>query len=357
MKIAIVGCGNIANTHAQELKGMGISISVVMGIDEEQAKSFAQTWGIKEYTNDFNRVLEDDITTVHICTPPTLHYDMVKKAILAGKNVICEKPFCLQSSQARELLELSKEKGIIAAVNFNVRYHEACHRLQKKVLSPEFGRVCLIHGTYQQEFHVLPAEYMWRYQEHLAGPMRATTEIGSHWIDLVRFLTGLEVEKVSATYGKFCPDRYVKDGMMYETPIPGSEKIHVESDDAVIATLKFNNGGLGCLFLSEITQGKSNFVSVEISGTSQSARWDSESPYKVFSSSKFAGELCETNAFGGGFPNTFSSFFIEVYKDIKNETPSQTPTYPTFYDGYVNAAICEAIYESANNNSKWTEVK
>ena len=113
----------------------------------------------------------------------------------------------------------------------------------------------------------------------------------------------------------------------------------------------------GCLLLSEITQGKSNYVSVEISGSSQSARWDSESPYKLYSSSKFEGELCETNAFGGGFPNTFSSFFSEVYKDMKSGSPSPAPTYPTFYDGYINAAICEAIYESANNNSKWTEVK
>lgn len=216
MKIAIVGCGNIANTHAQELTGMGLTISVVMGIDTRQAEAFAKTWGIEEYTDNFDRVLDKDITTVHICTPPTLHYEMVKKVILAGKHVICEKPFCLKASEARELLELSKEKGTITAVNFNVRYHEACHRFRQKVLSPEFGNVYLIHGTYQQEFHVLPAEYMWRYQESLAGPMRATTEIGSHWIDLVRFLTGLEVNEVSATYGKFCPDRYVKDGMMYE---------------------------------------------------------------------------------------------------------------------------------------------
>lgn len=65
---------------------------------------------------------------------------------------------------------------------------------------------------------------MWRYQDALAGPMRATTEIGSHWIDLVRFLTGEEIVSVSATYGKFTPDRYIKDGMMYETSPDGGEK-------------------------------------------------------------------------------------------------------------------------------------
>lgn len=357
MKIAIVGCGNIANTHAQELAGMGFNISVAVGRTMEKAQAYADKWNIEEATDDFDRVLADDITIVHVCTPPTLHYEMVKKLILAKKNVICEKPFCLEAEQAKELLELSKEKGVVTAINFNVRYHEACQRLKDKILSPDFGQIHLIHGTYQQEFHVLPADYMWRYQEQSAGPMRATTEIGSHWIDLVRFLTGLEILEVSATYGKFCPNRYVKDGMMYEEELPGSAKIQVNSDDAVIATLRFNNGALGCMFLSEITQGKSNYVSMEISGSKKSARWDSQSPYKLYSASKFGGELCETNAFGGGFPNTFSSFFQDVYKDMKEGKPCAAPAYPTFYDGYVNAAVCEAIYTSANNNSKWVEVK
>ena len=75
--------------------------------------------------------------------------------------------------------------------------------------------------------------------------MRATTEIGSHWIDLVRYLTGLEILEVSATYGMFTPDRFVKDGIMYEEEQPGSTKITVDSDDAVCATLKFSNGALG----------------------------------------------------------------------------------------------------------------
>lgn len=358
MKIAIVGCGNIANTHAQELTGMGLTISVAVNrVNTKTAEEFARKWNIKEYTDDFDRVLKEDITTVHVCTPPTLHYEMVKKIILAGKNVICEKPLCLKSEEAKELADLAKEKGVITAVNFNVRYHEACHRMRNKINSEDFGRICLIHGTYEQEFHVLPADYMWRYQEELAGPMRATTEIGSHWIDLVRFMTNLEIIEVSATYGKFTPERYVKDHMMYDTELPGSTKIVVNSEDAAVVALRFSNGALGNLFLSEVTQGRSNYVSMEISGTKKSVRWNSENPYQLHSSSKFSGELCETNAFGGGFPTTFSSFFKEVYSDILSGTASSAPKYPTFYDGYINASVCEAIYESANNNSKWTEVR
>ena len=357
MKIAIVGSGNIANIHAQELTGMGRKLSVVVGTVETEARAFQEKWGIEEYSPDFSRVLQDDITTVHVCTPPTLHYEMVKMLILAGKNVICEKPLCTTADQAKELYELSREKGVVTAVNFNVRYHEACQSFRGKIESGELGRFILLHGTYEQEFHVLPADYMWRYIDDVAGPMRATTEIGSHWIDLARFLTGCEIESVSATYGKFTPTRYIKDGMMYEEELPGSKKITVSSDDAVVAAIRFSNGALGNLFLSEVTQGRSNYVSMEITGTNKTISWNSEDPYKLKSATKFGGTLCETNAFGGGFPNTFSRFFREVYKDMDAGKPSENPTYPTFLDGYKNAAICEAIYESAHHESAWTNVK
>ncbi len=357
MKIAIIGSGNIANTHAQELTGMGRKIALVVGIVPEQTEEFQKKWNIEEASTDFHRALERDITTVHVCTPPTLHYQMVKDLILAGKHVICEKPLCLTAVEAKELYELALSKKAVTAVNFNVRYHEACGAFRDKVSSEDFGRLCLVHGTYEQEFHVLPADYMWRYQETLAGPMRATTEIGSHWIDLVRFLTGEEIVSVSATYGKFTPDRYVKDGMMYETSPDGGEKIRVDSDDAVIAALRFGNGAIGNLFLSEVTHGRSNYVSMEITGTRQTISWNSEDPYKLTTAEKFGGRLCETNAFAGGFPNTFSAFFREVYRDMDAGVPSAEPAYPTFQDGYQNAAVCEAIYSSANNHSVWTEVR
>ena len=357
MKIAIIGCGFIAATHAQALKGMNLPIAVAVDANPLAAKAFAEQWDIPEHTDSFERVLEEDIGVVHVCTPPTLHYDMVRRIILAGKHVICEKPLCLDPAQAKDLENLAWEKGIISAVNFNVRFHEACSRIRAAVTSENFGRVCLIKGSYEQEFHVLPADYMWRYQKELAGPMRATTEIGSHWIDLARFLTGLEILEVSATYGKFTPDRYVKDNIMYEEEQPGAEKITVDTDDAVCAVLKFSDGALGSLLLSEVTCGKNNYVSMEISGSRQSVSWNSEDPYKVCTASKFAGVNSSVNAFGGGFPDTFTAFFTEVYRDILAGKRSEAPTYPTFKDGYINAAVCSAIYESANNHSAWTEVK
>lgn len=357
MNIAILGCGNIANTHAPEVAKLGHKIVAAIDTNPATAKAFGERWGAGYIGSDFERALADDIDSVHVCTPPTLHYEMVKKIVEAGKHVICEKPLCLDPAEAKDLWERAREKGVVTAVNFNVRYHEACRRAREVIGGEDFGRVCLIHGSYLQEFHVLPAEYMWRYIPELAGPMRATTEIGSHWIDLARYWTGLEIEAVSANYGKFSPERYKKDGMMYAQPQEGGEPVTVDTDDAAVVSLRFRNGAIGSLLLSEVSHGRSNYVGMEVTGTQKSVWWNSEDPYKLRTATKFGGVTTLTNAFGGGFPNTFGAFFREVYADMERGEPSEKPAFPTFYDAYINSAVCRAIYESANNDSAWTEVR
>lgn len=147
LKISIVGCGNIAQTHANALIQQNQDIVLVVGRNLKKTKDFAQKWNIPAYSTRFEEALGDNIDCVHICTPPALHYEMVKAALLAGKHVICEKPLCLKSEQAHELYLLAKEKKLLAAVNFNVRYHEACQRAKKVVSSPEFGTIPLSADT------------------------------------------------------------------------------------------------------------------------------------------------------------------------------------------------------------------
>lgn len=357
MRIAIIGSGFIAGIHAQALKELGHTIVVVINSNISSAEIFAKKWNVERFGNDLDMALTSDIDCVHICTPPIYHYQMVKSALYAGKHVLCEKPLCLSADEAKELMLLSKENNLIGAVNFNVRFYDACKKAKEFISSDGFGDVCLIHGSYLQEFHVLPDEYTWRYMPELAGKMRATTEIGSHWIDLARFWTGLEIEEVSANYGRFTPDRYIFNGVMYEDEKKFSNKITVTSDDAAVISIRFSNGAIGNLLLSEVSHGRNNKISIEVSSRNKSIWWNSEDPYQLNSSHKFGGVLTKTNAFSGGFSNTFKSYFEDVYKDIEVGKRSENPTYPTFYDGYINTTVCTAIYESANNNSVWVKIK
>lgn len=356
MRVAIVGCGGIANTHASALINQKQTLALCVGTSVEKAKAFAQTWNMEHYSDRFEDALGPGIDCIHICTPPTLHYEMAKAAMLAGKHVVCEKPLCLDSAQAKELWELSQKTEKLAAVNYNVRYHDACQSARKKVQSGDFGKQLLIHGSYMQQFSLLPCDYMWRYIPAVGGKMRCVTEIGSHWFDLIRFITALEIIQVSADFGKFFPNRFLKDGIMYENSVEGSTPLTVDSEDTAAVMLRFNNGAKGVLLLSQLSHGRSNRVAFEISSAKQSIWWNSEDPLKLHTANISSGINTNVNAFAGGFPDTHASFFNQIYTALENGEIINSAKIPNFYDGYKNAAICEAVYESATHESKWTEV-
>ncbi len=357
MQAAIIGCGFIGNSHAQAIKELGHTLALVIDSSEQRAQEFANQWKADNFGVSFAMALEESIQSVHICTPPTLHYSMVKEAIKAGKHVICEKPLCVNPAEALELANIARERNLVNAVNFNVRFFDACQQARNFISSPDFGEICLIHGSYLQEFHALPENYTWRYKPELAGPMRATTEIGSHWIDLVRYWTGLEITEVSANFGKFSPDRFIVNETMYSYPKDHATKLAVSTEDAAIISFRFSNHAIGNLVLSEVSHGRNNHLSIEVAGKKQSVWWNSEDPCRLCTGQKKSGVQVRINAFGGGFPDTFNALFKEAYLDIESDQPSQNPTYPTFMDGYINSVVCKAIYDSTNKNSAWVKVR
>jgi len=338
MNIAIIGCGFIAQTHIMVLCEMGYTVTICVDEDIKIAHDFAKKWGIKQYSDDFTGALEMSIDAVHICTPPALHYEMIKNSLKAGKHVICEKPLCLKDDEAQELCRIAAESKLVNAVGFNVRYHLPCIEISKLVKSPEFGNIYLIHGSYLQDFHAFPAPYNWRYDEALAGKMRAVTEIGSHWFDLAQTLSGRKIVAISATFKNFFPERF---------------EVKVDSEDVAIIQLKFEGGAAGSVVLSEISQGRLNRLSIEITGEHANLWWDSENNNALYKGKKNEGVICNTNPFGNGFADTHRLLFKEVYADIESGVPSSCPDYPVFIDGERIVRLCNAAYLSAKNDSMW----
>lgn len=355
MNAAIVGCGLIAGVHAASLKALGHTVALVVGRELDTAKAFSETWGIASYSDGLSEELLQDIDCVHICTPSVSHYELVKKCLKLNKNVICEKPLCLSGEHSKELMLLAQEKNLVNAVNFNVRYYDACSKAKEIVSQQAFGRPVLVQCSYQQEFHALPETYSWRYQSEHAGHLRATTEIGSHCIDLIHHWTDLKISSVSANFGNFSPVRYLLDGVMYREPIEGSIPVDVESEDAAIISLKFDNGAIGSIVLSEVSHGRSNSLKLEVTGEGQSVWWDSETPYHLNSAQKGSGVNTAVNAFSQNFSDTITLFIESVYRDIGSEVHQKS--YPGFADGFFNTLVCDAIYSSAKNNSNWVQVQ
>ena len=355
-KIAVVGLGMMGINHIKALRGLGYSPYYVIDSDAAKAKKIAFEYGIPNWSSDLDTALEQGLDVVHICTPPLSHYESVKKALEKGVHVICEKPFVFDEKQAEELASLAKEKNLVNAIDFNVRYHQAC--AQAHEMASEFGSILLVHGSYCQEFHALPSVFSWRYDKEQAGKFLATTEIGSHWIDTLRFITGLEVKAVSASYGCFMADRVVVDGLQYEKgsePKEGKD-FYSDFDNTALVSFRLSNGALANMVLSEITPGRSNYLEINITGSKKAFWWNTEDLNRYHIGIKGQPVQEHVLAFGDGFNASIGNMLSDVYKDIESGQMSKSHLYASFEDGLINTKICNAIYRSAHNDSVWEEI-
>ena len=122
----------------------------------------------------------------------------MKQALAAGKHVVCEKPLAVTSEQSAELVELAERSGLVHCTNFNIRFYPIVQEARERVRAGEIGDVWNVHGGYLQDWLALPTDWNWRLEPEKAGELRAVGDIGSHWLDLVQFVTGLRVTEVFA---------------------------------------------------------------------------------------------------------------------------------------------------------------
>ena len=140
---------------------------------------------------------------MHLTTPNQLHYEQVKATLAAGKHVVCEKPLGMDSTETAELLRLAEQSGLVHAVNFNVRFYAQCQEARARVARGDIGDVRLISGGYLQDWLLFDTDWNWRLDPAEGGSLRAVGDIGSHWLDLVQFITGRRVEAVMADLTTF----------------------------------------------------------------------------------------------------------------------------------------------------------
>ena len=372
MKAALFGAGFAGEVHAAALQACGVSLEAVVTRSEASAAAFAKKWNIPRYGTDASSAFAEDIDVVHICTPPTTHGTIARACLDHHKNIVCEKPLSLSVEEAEELAALSEESGLVCAVTFNVRYHQACRRAREIMESGTLGRPLIVHGSYMQEFNAFPALLDWRYEPQLAGEMRAVSEIGSHWFDIAQYISGERIQAVSALFGRFNPERLLDHGVMYppdqdhrRTPDGNAGgqtgSIRVESEDAAAVSLKFENGAIGSVLLSEISPGRGNCLMLEVTCENGNLWWNEEENNILYVARKNDGIRKEIFAFGNGFGDTFIEFLKDVYGHLRRSragTAAEEPDgiWPGFREGAEIAAVCQAAFDSDRENSRWVTV-
>ena len=195
IKAGVIGTGFIGPTHIEALRRVpGVQVSAVASSEKEKADKIADDFFIPKSYETWEELINDkDVEVVHNCTPNNLHFEINKAAILAGKHVVSEKPLTITSKESEELIKLAREKKIVNAINFNYRFYPLIQHAKRLFEKNEMGEVYLIHGHYLQDWLYYATDYNWRLESETSGKSRAVADIGSHWCDLVQFITGLKM--------------------------------------------------------------------------------------------------------------------------------------------------------------------
>ena len=144
---------------------------------------------------------------------------------------------------------------------------------------------------------------------------------------------------------------------MYPDYAPGRKEIQVRSEDSALLQFRLENGGIGSVVLSEVSAGRMNRLSLEITGEKQNLWWNSEENQLLYSAQKGTGVHQEVFGFGNGFSDTFLELIKRFYAQNNADTLLEHPDYPTFAEGAAVVRLCDAIYESALSGAVWKSVR
>lgn len=377
-KVAVIGLGFMGRTHIQSLRRLGIEVYGVAGISEEEAKNAAKELSIGKWYRDFDEAIADsEVQVVHLCTPNHLHFVQAKKALEAGKHVLCEKPLALTPMESKELAALAKKTGLFTAVNYNLRFYPICQEARARIQAGDIGSPYLIHGAYLQDWLFLKSDWNWRLQTEQGGDLRVVADIGTHWMDLVTYLTGLKITAVMADFSTVHPTRLQPAGEV-ETfagkiaANTSAKETPIKTEDVAVILFRFNNGALGSVNLSQVSAGRKNYFWFEISGAKSSLRWDQENPNELWigyreqpnqllakDPSLFHPEVRALTGFPGGhaegYPDTFVQVFRQFYTAIATGKMPETGQFATFEDGHHEMVLCQAIQKSASEK-RWVQM-
>ncbi|MGI9647229.1 MAG: Gfo/Idh/MocA family protein [Acidimicrobiia bacterium] len=378
IKAGVVGVGFIGAAHVEALRRLGVEVAGLVGSTPERAQAKADSIGIDRIYDSVEEMAADPgIDIIHIASPNYAHAEQVRAVLAAGKHVVCEKPLALNSEDTADLVARASAAGLVNAVCFNIRFYPANHQAMAMVAAGEIGEPRFVTGSYHQDWLLLETDWNWRLQPEEAGQLRAVADIGSHWLDLTRFISGRRVVEVMADLHTLVPVRRHPAGPVetFAAVSTDDELVAEEmsSDDAAGILLRLEDGARGAVTISQVSAGQKNSLRYEVAGSQSALRWFSGEPDDLFIGHRgrpnellgrdaglYLPEAAGLVAYPGGhvegFPDTFRALFSRVYADVAKGSPAENPDYPSFADGHDAVLVTDAIAKS-HQTQQWATIE
>ncbi|WP_426005748.1 Gfo/Idh/MocA family protein [Paenarthrobacter sp. NyZ202] len=383
LRVAMIGYGFMGAAHSQGWRTAprvfdlpaGAEMAVIVGRDAGAVARAATKWGWAESATDWREVVaRDDIDIVDIVTPGDSHAEIAIAALDAGKHVLCEKPLANTVAEAEAMAaaaERAAARGIKAMVGFTYRRVPAVTFLRQLIAEGVVGRIAHVRASYRQDWLVDPdMPLAWRLQKEHAGS-GALGDIGAHAIDLVEYVTGMDVERVSG----------VLDTIVKQRPLQGSGSGlsgkatagygQVTVDDIAIFTGRLASGALASFEATRFATGRKNALTIEVSGDKGALAFDLED----LNSIQFYDRTAPADLQGfrkilvtepvhpyvsawwpAGHMLGYEHGFSHQVKDLVEGIVRNTDPHPTFADGLRVQRVLDAVERSSENDSVWTRV-
>ncbi len=313
---------------------------------------------------DYHELLDrDDIQIINVCTPNYLHYEQAMAAMRAGKHVYCDKPMAMNAQEAAEMAALARETGLTCQVTFHNRFCPAMMRAKQMADDGFLGDVVSFRAAYLHSGYTSPSRPIsWRMQYEKSGG-GAMMDLGSHVIDLVRFIIG-DFAKVSARLETYIKERPVSAG--------SSEMAPVTVDDLALLTLEAVNGAVGTIEASRLATGTVDDLRFEIHGTRGALSFDLMNPnwLMAYDDTRKGGDYggdrgwqrieCVQNypkpaaLPGAKAPVGWMRLHIDSIFQFVCNVAAGRPGCPSFEDGLAVQRVMDAAARSAENGSAWT---
>ena len=370
LRAAIAGVGFIGPVHLRAARLAGAEIVGISGAHPARTKAAAASLDVARVFDSSEALAVDpEVDVVHICAPNHLHAGLARLALQAGKHVVCEKPLATSAAAARELVELAAEACVVAAVPFVYRFHPVVREARARIAGGTSGAIHLIHGCYLQDWLASPDDYNWRIDPALGGPSRAFADIGSHWCDLVEFVTGHRIARVSSRAVTVFAERLAGVVNAFQRAAGERQRVRVGGDDAVTMLFETDRGAVGTLVVSQVSPGRKNRLWFEIDASEEAIAFDQEDPERLWVGARDRqqivlrdpAQLSEPAAryatlpagHAQGYGDAFNAFVADTYAAIRGGPAPDG--LPTFHDGLRAARITEAVLASASSRA-WEEI-
>ena len=351
LKIGVIGLGCIANAvHLpQILSSKDLELVAICDIDKDVLAQMKEKYDINEeycFTDYHDLINCNDVDVVDICTPNDCHYEIALECVNSKKPYSLEKPITLTYNQAKDLEEKSLKNNVPNMICFSYRFKSAARYARDLIQSGKLGEIYHVNMQYFQAWGLehYKTPLVWRFVKERTGS-GALGDLGSHALDLVRFLTGKEYTKIIGQ-----ADTFIKNRKMIDDDKLGV----VDVDD--YCNYMANMGNISTTFqITRFAYGRGNYQRLEVDGSKGSLVYKlDEQPDKDELEICIGDVYDNTNNFCNvNIPDKYKCTQMQSFADIVN---GKSDGYSAnISDGAINQYLLDAILKSIENNN-WIDL-